>query len=178
MTADRWRRRIALLLVPLLMTTSLAGCRNGGEPQTEEDPADGKTVHHSTRQELLDDWVAEPSSAKELPEDATVLVDLTGAPSENQEMQARPGTTITVVISCEEDVPFDITLIDSDSGGDLASTGGESCDGQSTFITSYSVYIDSSSADAGVDIDIKVTVESSYRIVVFENKTAEEDVAT
>lgn len=178
MTTARWRPRFALLLAPLLVATSLSACRNGGERSAEEDAAEGSAVHHSTRQEMLDDWVADPSSAEGTAEDATVLADLTGGPDEHQEMHARAGTTITLVISCEEDVPFDISLIDSGSGDEVGSTGGASCDGQSEFISSYSVDIGSSPGDAGADIDVEVTVESSYRFVMFENKTVEEDAAS
>lgn len=178
MTTDRWRPRFALLLAPLLVTTSLSACRSGGERSAEEGPAGGSAVHHSTRQEMLDGWVADPSSADGTAADATVLADLTGGPGEHQEMHARAGTTITLVISCEEDVPFEITLIDSGSDEEVGSTGGASCDGQSEYITSYSVDIVSSPEDSGTDIDVAVTVASSYRIVMFENDTVEEDAAS
>lgn len=168
----RARREMLAAAAVLLLATS---CVGGADQPTDGDGgADGVTVTQP-RDRVMQTWVDDPTSRPAGIQDAELVLDLTGESGGVPHVSVPDGSTLTVSIACDEDVSYEIPILDAATGEDISWTAGESCDGSRADTTLFSFPVEGSADGAERDVEFRVRAGSDYRLLVFRETAAASD---
>lgn len=165
----RARREMLAGAAMLLLATSCVG----GADQPTDGPggADGATVT-APRDRVMQTWVDDPASRPAEIQDADLVLDLTGESGDAPRISVPDDSTLTVSIACDEDVSYEIPILDAATGEDISWTAGESCDGSRGYTTLFSFPVEGSADGGERAVELRVEADSAYRLLVFQEIAA------
>lgn len=168
----RARQELLAVAAVLLLATSCAG---GTDQRTDGDGgADGVAIAQP-RDRVMQTWVDAPASRPAGIQGAELVLDLTGESGDVPHVSVPDGSTLTVSIACDEDVSYEIPILDAATGEDISWTAGESCDGSREETTLFAFPVEGSSDGAERDVEFRVKADSAYRLLVFQETAAGSD---
>jgi hypothetical protein len=163
------REMLAAAAVLLLATSCVGGA---DQPTDGSGGVDGVT---QPRDRVMQAWVDDPASRPAEIQDADLVLDLTGEPGDVPRVSAPEGSTLAVSLACDEDVSYEITILDAATDEDIGWTAGGTCDGAREDTTLYSFPVEGSADGGERDVELRVEADSAYRLLVFQEIAAASD---